>query len=312
MQQDKKVFNGKNSIKQNNSIPIFLPSDNNYAPFVAVTIASICSHTGSYIHFYILDSGIDIQNENKIKSLKNVFHNFSIEFLKIDIKKAFDNFQVPPNLNLSTYSRLLIPSLKKELNKVLYIDTDVVVLKDISNLYNTDLENYTLGAVWDKSRVLYNTDTKDLMDLSDNYKYFNAGVLVIDIEKWNKTDVTSELFKIAKQYESKIKHADETLLNKYFDNNYKVIDIKYNYLDYDVVNSPNSEIIIRHFATPMKPWNSNFSMLNNKIKKLKNFEDFWHYAKMTPFYDELIENYQKEIESNPFKKRMSKIVEKGN
>ncbi len=294
------------------NIPVFLPSDNNYAPFVATTIASICDHTDSFCEFYILDSGIQKKNKTKICKLKDKFANFSIEFLPIIPEQAFKNFQVPNNLNISTYNRLLIPSLKPELKKILYIDTDTVILDDIFYLYNISLEDYALGACWNKTRVLYNTDTKDLLQLSDDYKYFNAGVLLIDIQKWIKDDIVNKLFKIQKEYADKILHADETLLNKYFDNNYKILDIKYNYLDYDDLNSPNHEVCIRHFATPMKPWNSNFVMQANKIKKMRNFEDFWYYAKMTEFYTELKEKYDLEINNNPFKKRMNAIVQKMN
>ena len=53
-------------MKAKESIPIFLSSDNNYAPFVATTIASICDNTESYCDFYILDGGIDEENKKKI------------------------------------------------------------------------------------------------------------------------------------------------------------------------------------------------------------------------------------------------------
>ena len=284
------------------NIPVFLPSDNNYAPFVATAIASICDHTDSFCEFYILDSGIQNENKTKICKLKDKFANFSIEFLPIIPEQAFKNFQVPNNLNISTYNRLLIPSLKPDLKKILYIDTDTIILNDIFYLYNTSLEDYALGACWNK----------DLMNLSENYKYFNAGVLLIDIQKWIKENIVNKLFKIQKEYADKILHADETLLNKYFDNNYKILDIKYNYLDYDSLNSPNHDVCIRHFATPMKPWNSNFVMLGNKIQKMKNFDDFWEYAEMTEFYPELKKKYEFEMNNSPFKKRMNLIVQKTN
>ena len=66
------------------NIPIFLSSDNNYAPFVATTMVSILANTNSFIEFYVLDGGITSENVEKIQSLKNNFKNFSIEFIKID------------------------------------------------------------------------------------------------------------------------------------------------------------------------------------------------------------------------------------
>src|SRR5574344_2544565 len=123
-----------------NSIPIFLPSDNNYAPFLATTIASICDNTVNFCEIYILDGGITEDNKVRIEKLKEKFKNFSIEYLKIDIEKIFDGFKIPNYINVSTYMRLLIPELNKNINKALYIDTDAIALGDISEIYNTDLE----------------------------------------------------------------------------------------------------------------------------------------------------------------------------
>lgn len=75
------------------NIPVFLSSDNNYAPFVATTIASICDNTKSFCEFYVLDGGIKEENKAKICELKNKFNNFSIEFIEIDVKKSFFHYK---------------------------------------------------------------------------------------------------------------------------------------------------------------------------------------------------------------------------
>ena len=292
------------------SIPIFLASDNNYAPFVATTMASILDNTNSFIDFYILDSGINDENQEKICSLKNQFQNFNIEFIKIDTENEFKNIRYKnlSHITLSTFNRFLIPKLKPNFEKIIYLDLDIIVLSDIKELYEINLDNYALGAAWSKKRKLYNIDTKDLMELSDNYKYFNAGVLLLNNKKWIENDILMKLFEIAQKYGDKVLHADETLLNKYFDNNYKILDIKFNYLDYDVINSPEVKPIIRHFATPMKPWNSNYCFANKKPIPLQNFDDFWKYAKMTKFHDIIRKNYDKEINKNFLTKKLSSIV----
>ena len=292
------------------SIPIFLSSDNIYAPFVSVVMASVLLNTKEYIDFYILDSGINIENKEKIANLK--FKNYGIEFISINSKEEFSsiNYTNLSHISISTFNRFLISKYKPNLEKVIYLDLDTIVLSDIEELYNIDIGDFALGAAWDKTRTLYNTDTKELMDLSDNYKYFNAGVLLLNSKKWAENNILSELFKIAQKYGNKILHADETLLNKYFDNNYKIFDIKFNYLDYDVINSPQIKPVIRHFATPMKPWRANYCFAKNKVIPLSNFYDFWFFAEMTSFYEELKKNYQYEINKTPLTKRMSVIANK--
>ena len=291
-----------------NNIPIFLSSDNNYSPFIATTIASICDNTKSFCNFYILDNKIELKKKKKIEKLKEQFNNFSIEYIKIDTQKIFKNIDYKNNeyISLATYNRLLIPNLKPELKKALYLDIDIIVLGDIQKLYDINLEQYIIGAAWDKSRVLYNTDTKELMELSDNYKYFNAGVLLIDIPKWNKNKVTNQLFELEKKYKKNILQADEKLLKKNFEKNYKIFDIKFNYTDYDVLNHPTNDIVIRHFASSIKPWTANFSILNKKITPLKKFDDFWKYANMTEFKDEIKNMYNKNINKSVFTKQIAK------
>lgn len=63
-------------------IPIFLSSDNNYAPFVATTIASICDNTKSFCDFYILDGGIEEENKEKFVSLKLYSIIFQLSLFK--------------------------------------------------------------------------------------------------------------------------------------------------------------------------------------------------------------------------------------
>ena len=91
------------------NIPIFLSSDNNYAPFVATTIASICDNTKAFCDFYILDGGISRKNKENIKKLKMRFKNFSIEFLSINQEVEFKNIEYKnfsKYISISTYNQV--------------------------------------------------------------------------------------------------------------------------------------------------------------------------------------------------------------
>ena len=268
------------------NIPIFLSSDNNYAPLVATTMASILSNTKSFIEFYVLDGGITSENVEKILSLKNNFNNFSIEFIKIDYEKYFKDFKTSGHWSKATFARLLIPDLKTNINKAIFMDVDIIVTGDIANLYNESLDNYIIGAVWQETEDGYwNQHRKEYLNSSSAHKYFNAGVLLIDCAQWRNNNLFEKLLDIQFEYGEKIKCVDQDLLNKCFDNNYKILPRKYNYLTGNFIYFKNDmDIIIRHMVGRIRPWQINENAKTNLIPNLK---EFWHYAKMTPFYEEL-------------------------
>ena len=269
------------------NIPIFLSSDNNYAPLVATCMASILANTKSFIEFYILDGGISPDNVEKIKSLKTSFDNFSVEFIKIDYDKALKEFNATGHWSKSTFSRLLIPNLKPNINKAIYLDVDIIATGDIAELYNENLNGHALGAVWEEFSEFMDehiTTIKRNMELSIEHKYFNAGVLLLDCTKWRTCNIKEKLYEISNKYANQIKMVDQDILNKYFDNNYKILARRYNYLTPFFWYNKEHKYIIRHLVGQLRPWQIK---KNFKSKYIPNLEEFWYYAKMTPFYDEL-------------------------
>ena len=281
-------------------IPIFLASNNNYAPFIATVISSICYNTHYNIDFYVLDSNISSFNKKIIENLKTQFNNFAIEFIKIDFKKYFKDFKQNNEWSLDIYSRFLIPDLKKDIKKAIYIDVDTIILDDISKLYNINIEKYGLGAIPD----LYDC-IKHRKELSLNIKgYFNSGVLLINCNYWRKNNIFNKLLELEKQHRDKLKFFDQDLLNICFQNNYKKLDYKYNLqtnqifnfngLDKEEQSRLNEAInnpVIRHFSALEKPWLTNKIKINEKYTKIPNFEDFWYFLKMTGLYDIILPNF---------------------
>lgn len=290
------------------NVPIFLSSDNNYVPFVATTIASVCDNTKSFCEFYVIDGGINPDDRSKIMALSEQFKNFSVEFITIDYDKYFKNFREITYLGLSTYSRFLIPELKPEKTKCIYLDVDIIVIDDIKKLFDIKLDNYVIGAVKDTGNSKYLNYVKQSIGLPANSIYFNAGVLLINNSKWVVQNITQKLFDIEQKYREKLKIADQDILNICFQNSYKLLDIKYNTM-YD-----NSEIIIRHFTNYPKVWQADFylDLETKQPKKIEHADIFWKYAKMTPFYQEICDIKNKFLASNLLYNRFNKLVNKGN
>lgn len=265
------------------NIPIFLSADNNYAPFIATTIASICDNTKSFCNFYILDGGISEENKEKICELKQQFNNFSIEFFKIDTDKYFKNFITESYITMAAYYRLIIADLFPHLNKVLYLDVDIIAKGDISELYKTDLGESVLGAVRDQGDKQYIAKLKKNIEMDDSSNYFNSGVLLINLKKWREQNITQKLFSIEKKYRGKLLCNDQDVLNKAFENNYKMLPQKFNAL------TVQDDTVIRHYYSKPKPWEIKQG-IKNSSQLLSDMEIFWYYAKKTPYYEQLYTN----------------------
>lgn len=293
------------TVRRDITVPIFLSADNNYAPFVATTIASICDNTKSFCEFYILDGGITKENQEKICVMKKHFSNFSIEFIKIDLEKWFANMNCVNQgdwISVSTYNRFLIPQLKQNIDRAIYSDVDVIVLGDIAEMYNEDLEGYALGAVWEEfAEDSINLNRKINLDLENNHRYFSAGNLLLDCKKWREDNITEKLFEIEKIYRNKLKYGDMDVLNKYFGNNYKRISFKYCFLEayYEYYNT--SDIVIRHFSGQIKPWHVKKTCDESLFKGLGAF---WKYVEMTEFCDMLKEALNDEGEQAKILRRL--------
>ncbi|MCX6762507.1 MAG: glycosyltransferase family 8 protein [Candidatus Moranbacteria bacterium] len=288
-------------------IPVFLSSDNNYAPFVATTICSIMDNTKSFVDFYVLDGGISETNKKKIRSIDQQFPNFSIEFIKIDTQKEFKDFPTRLHFTIDMYTRYLIPQLKPHLKKVIYSDVDVIFNGDIEDLYGEDLNNYIIGAVPYTFGYL-NPDKKEIesyhkrLKLSSDHQYFESGLLLIDNILWRKNDTTNKLLKKAKECKKTILTPDQDVLNLIFENNYQRLGNKYivvphrakimlaNIQTRESVENP----IIFHFAgsSSNKPWNN---------PNIAYADHFWKYAKRTPFYEGLISSLAEKIQQENIK-----------
>lgn len=290
---------------QTNKINIFLSSDNNYAPFVATTIASICDNTKSFCDFFILDGGIKEENKEKIKKLNEQFDNFSIEFLPINPIELMEKFEYKNQstyVSISTYNRFFITELKPELEKAIYLDVDIIVLGDIKELFEQDLDSKTLGLIPDEGENEILIQFKNKFKLN---KYYNAGVLLIDLKQWKEKNYSEKALDFEHQNRNSLNFADQDIINVIFKDDLKELSGKFN-----KQLSSDETTVIRHFLNIYKPWKFNYFKIGNNIKPLDNYDDFWKYAKITEFYNELENMYETSINSNMLIKRLSIMANK--
>ena len=178
--------------------------------------------------------------------------------------KKFDLNRFPNirHYSLNTFSRYFIPELFSNLERVLYMDVDIIVKKDIAELYYQDMENYAIAAVLEdfyaenytilKKRIWPQYQGKD--------HYFNAGVLLLDVQKLTKMDFTNKTVELTIQLFHKLSCPDQDVLNILFENNFKILDYRFNYMPDHIylLKSKHPEIetvdpVVIHY-TSEKPW----------------------------------------------------------
>lgn len=291
-------------------IPVCYEGQDDLIDILATSICSICYNTKSFIDFYILDCGINNFNKKQLEKLKYKFNNFSIKYIPIDLTvfnglKGWgkDNF-------LDCYSRLLIPKLIPELDKVIYLDTDTIALDDIKLLWEQNLDEYEIGACPDTGYNKYlRKNCIENLGFNNQQIFINAGMLLIDCKRWRQNNVSDKLLNLAKTYKDHLIIINEELLGIYYkNNNFKILDSRFNCADRlneikeffptitdEYLKNEWNDVVIQHL-TPFKPWMFCKNTYNNR--NLKNFENFWFFAQITPFYQGMVNKYFYNINCN--------------
>lgn len=274
------------------NIPVFLASDDRYAPFVAVTAVSILKNTNERINFYVLDCGISERKKKKI--LKSILSfNASVCFLPIDVSKTFPGFKETAHISLAMYARLLIPDLIPQIDKVIYTDVDVIFDGDIKQIFLENLDGYCIGACWEdfQEENGVNFERKKRLNIDPTHKYFCSGLLLIDCKRWRDMGATKRLFDAEMILRPVLDCPDQDVLNYVFQNSYKLLPASYSVVnqrvkDFYKKNKIVKKIVIRHFNGPKKPWH--YPPETREKGGLLGMKRFWFYARQTSFYFELL------------------------
>lgn len=253
-----------------NYINICLSCDDNYAKYAGVVIASILANAadGEALRIFILDGGITPENKEKILSLKSN-KNCTIEFVEIN-ENTFDDYKKVKThkyISLATYYRLKMPSLLKDIDKIIYFDCDVVVNTSLAPLYNTDISQYLLAGVQDNKKQM----------VKENPSYVNAGILIFNLEKMREEDTENRFFQYTKEHIDTITKGDQEIINEVCKGQIKVIDDSWNVQTSNFVNRSiytNSPKII-HYLSVNKPW---------KFGSFSYYKEYWfRYLQLTPW-----------------------------
>lgn len=208
---------------------VYSSSDYYFKPTL-VSIYSLLKNSVENHKIILLSSGISRENQLKFENLVTSMHS---EPSVIEIEKILETKALKMNLpimrgNYSTYARLFLSEIL-DLDSVLLIDSDTLVVGDISNIMNEINEDGIMFASRDFviSNKYSNHEDKDLSEK----KYFNMGILYTNLSNWRKNDISS-IFKNNFNCNHKLKIADQTIVNKYLHSFVTEISVRFNWYTY--------------------------------------------------------------------------------
>lgn len=238
------------------TIAIVCVCDNHYAVLLAALIQSIehNHHTDEPLAFYIVDDHISARNkariDRSISSEKTHIYWQPIERCIPDhMSLPNDKSSMPKNI----YIRLFIPSfVPPETKRIIYLDVDMIMLKDISTLWHQDLMGYPIAAVQDQWLQVFNhwgaISNYAELNLSPTAPYFNAGLLVIDLGQWRSQQTTDRIIDCLNRNKEHVTFQDQYGLNLVFADNWLQLDPLWNRF----ASSEDKEPYLIHF-TGRKP-----------------------------------------------------------
>jgi len=243
--------------EQSEKKAIVLAANYAYVDQVLTTIKSICYHNRS-IRFYLINS--DFPNE-WIKQLNKRLEKFDSEIINCRVtSEQISRYKT--DISYTVFLRYFISDFVKE-DKALYLDCDLLVTKNLDDLFATDLQDYPLAAVRDFGGRAY-----------FGKEIFNAGVLLVNNAFWKKENMTQKLIDLTNEWHDKVDQADQSILNMLFEHKWLELNFDYNHIvihkqftDYQLPEGQDYPAII-HYLSHRKPW---------KDLAAQTYRDVWWY-----------------------------------
>ncbi|MBP3437711.1 MAG: glycosyltransferase family 8 protein [Clostridia bacterium] len=261
-------------------IPIFFSTDDNYIPYLDIAISSLIANASEAYTYrmIVLNTGLKEESVSKVK--RNEKAGFKIDFVDIskEVEKIKSRLKNVYHFSVVTYYRLFIASLFPQYDKVLYLDCDLVVLGDVSELYCVALGDNILAAAPEQ----FVQNTKEFREYArealgvDPDGYVNAGVLLMNLKEFRINKIEEKFIRLITEHDFDLLDPDQAYLNYLCLGKIHVLPNGWNKEPMPLSCEGKKNIV--HYALYKKPW---------QYDDVIDGEHFWRYAEASPFYDEI-------------------------
>ncbi|MGC4385656.1 glycosyltransferase [Streptococcus suis] len=247
------------ALQESKTIDIAFSVNNRYAQYLGATILSILAHhPKEEVRVHILYKEISQSILQDLGNLAQQTPNLELHFHLLE-DQQFSAIPIrTEQFPIESFSRFLLPELLADLGRILYLDVDILVHGNLMELFQTDLEEYELGAIVEADIFKYYQWYLDSLGFGPNDAYFSSGVLLMDLDKMRQNGTTNQLIAMALEKARDYKFPDQDILNTYYKGQFKQLSPAYNYTDVRKQNRELTadEIVIEHFNGDIKAWHA--------------------------------------------------------
>ena len=271
-------------------IPVILSCDDKFVRHAACTIASIVKNSDRRYQFYLLDCGISEHNKQKLAAWDLGGNTLTV--MPMEKVEAFEQVPLKPWFSPAIFYRLLIPELFPELTKAIYLDSDMVVVGDLGDLWDIDLGDKLMGVVYEEGVFFpqaFFSKRKHALNLPNNQRYFNSGMLYMNCMRLRANGFVDRCCQLINHRGKRLLYPDQDILNCVLNNDqiYELFPVYNWFAHIPVPDSYQGTLCILHFAG-FKPWYTYQWVL--KLYPLYVFRQgliYYHYTAFSPFKDEI-------------------------
>ncbi|WP_408539777.1 glycosyltransferase [Streptococcus suis] len=247
------------TVLESKTIDIAFSVNNRYAQYLGATILSILAHhPKEEVRVHILYKEIAQSILQDLDNLAQQTPNLELHFHLLE-DQQFSAIPIrTEQFPIESFSRFLLPELLADLDRILYLDVDILVHGNLMELFQTDLEEYELGAIVEADIFKYYQWYLDSLGFGPNDAYFSSGVLLMDLDKMRQNGTTNQLIAMALEKAQDYKFPDQDILNTHYKGQFKQLSPAYNYTDVRKQNRELTadEIVIEHFNGDIKAWHA--------------------------------------------------------
>lgn len=299
---------------------IVCATDDNFVQHCCVMLISILKNNKN-VTIYLLSEGLTSYNQKLLKDeieLQGGVYNYIIVDSETIKQLPMPDLAELNHISPATYYRLQIDKLLPDsIDKVIYLDCDIIVRKSLDDLWNTNIDRYAIAAI---SQFPSEHNCKRL-NYDSSFTYFNAGVLLINLNYWRKNSVSERLIRFLTDNYGLVKYHDQDALNfvlhksrlslspkwnmlyPYFifrKDNIKDLKLDINNVDvnnfFSVIKNEKNDPTLIHYSSKPKPWEENcYHPWRNEYYKYALFSEAFKGIKRPSFFRALYASLKQNI-----------------